>query len=147
MLRMQNAGSKIVIIPVSVASSATATGNIDTMGYDEVKVCVLLDSAASTASKPAVLKLSEADVTNVSSFADITAFVGGGVGGFTIPAVSATLGSIVELNVDTRARKRYLKLSVTPSTNGAMVLGACAVLGRAEDSTAAGALATASVNG
>ena len=145
MFPLQNCGSVAVIKAASVASSATSTGVIDTLGYDEVKVVVLLDSAASTASNPAVLKLSESD--DATTYTDITAFVGDATDGFTLPAVSATLPTVVELNVDTRARGRYLKLSVTPSTSGAMVLGATAVLGKAADSTVARAEAAGSVTG
>lgn len=145
MFPLQNCGSVAVIKPASVASSATSTGVIDRLGYDEVKVQVLLDSAASTASNPAVLKLSESD--DATTYTDITAFVGDATDGFTIPAVSATLPTVVEMNVDCRARKRYLKLSVTPSTSGAMILGATAVLGKAKDSTTARAEAAASVTG
>jgi hypothetical protein len=145
MFPLQNSGSVAVIKPASVASSATSTGVIDRMGYDEVKVVVLLDSAASTASNPVVLKLSESD--DATTYTDITAFVGDATDGFTIPAVSATLPTVVELNVDARSRGRYLKLSVTPSTSGAMILGATAILGKAKDSTVARAEAAVSVTG
>jgi hypothetical protein len=59
------------------------------------------------------LKLGQSD-TN-SAFADITAFVGGGSGGFTIPTTSLTGASnIVRFNLDMRGKKRYLQVSATP---------------------------------
>jgi hypothetical protein len=62
-----------------------------------------------------VLKVEESD--DNSSYSNVTALVGGGTGGFSIPAVSATGSvSVVKLDVDTKARKRYLKVSMTPST-------------------------------
>jgi hypothetical protein len=61
----------------------------------------------------------------------VTALVGGGTGGFSIPAVSATGSSaILKLDVDTKAKKRYLRVNYTPgaSANVAIV----ARLGRGE---------------
>ena len=86
MFPLQHAGSVAVIAPASTATNATASGNIDTLGYDEVKVQVLLDSAGATSSNPSVLKLSESDDTVVTNFANITGFVGDATDGFTIPA-------------------------------------------------------------
>lgn len=145
MFPLQNAGSVAVIKAASVASTATSTGVIDTLGYDELKVIALLDSAANTASNPVVLKLGESD--DATTYTDITGFEGDATDGFTIPPVSATLPTVVEMNLDLRARGRYIMLSVTPSTSGAMVLGATAVLGKAKDSTTARAEAAASVTG
>jgi len=145
MFPLQNCGSVAVIKPASVASNATSTGVIDTLGFEEVKVCVLLDSAASTASNPAVLKLGQGDTS--TAFTDITGFVGDATDGFTVPAVSATLPTVVEMNVDCRARARWLQLSITPSTSGAMIVGAVATLGKAKDSTVAAAKAAGSVTG
>jgi len=146
MFPLQNTGAVAVIAPASTATNATASGNVDTLGYDEVKVCVLLDSAAATSSNPSVLKLSESDDTVVTNFADITGFVGDATDGFTVPAADTDDPQVVELNVDARARKRYLKVSVTPA-GAAQIVGAVAVLGKAEDSTSAGAKAAVSVSG
>jgi len=64
-----------------------------------------------------VLKLSESD--NNSSYSDVTEFVGGGSGGFTIPTpTSTTADLIVRMDVDCRGKKRYLKLTATPYTTG-----------------------------
>lgn len=146
MFTLQDTGSVALIAPASVATNATATANIDTLGYDEVKVQVLLDSAGATSSNPATLKLSESDDTVVSNFANITGFVGDATDGFTIPAADTANPQVVELNVDCRARKRYLKLTVTPA-GAAQILGATAVLGRAESTTAARAKAAVSASG
>jgi hypothetical protein len=146
MFPLQNAGSVAVIAPASTATNATASGNIDTLGYDEVKVCVLLDSAGATSSNPSVLKLAESDDTVVTNFADITGFVGDATDGFTVPAADTDDPQVVELNVDCRARKRYLKVSITPA-GAAQIVGAVAVLGKADDSTAAAAKAAVSVSG
>jgi len=146
MFPLQGAGSVAVIAPASTATNATASGNIDTLGYDEVKVCVLLDSAGAVSSNPSVLKLSESDDTVVTHFSDITGFVGDATDGFTIPNADTANPQVVELNVDCRARKRYLKVSVTPA-GAAQIVGCVAVLGKAKDLTAAQAKAAESVSG
>jgi hypothetical protein len=65
--------------------------------------------------KPTVCKLQEADDTNATSFADITAFATP-----TIPnantAATAVLQNNYKFNVDCRARKRYLQPVYSPQT-------------------------------
>ena len=142
MFPLQNAGSVAVIAPASTATNATAAGVIDTLGYEEVKVCVLLDSAGSTSNNPVTLSLTESD--DATTYAAIAAFTGDATDGFTIPNADTANSQVVEFNVDARARKRYLKVNVTPGT-AAQIVGAVAVLGKAKDSTAAGAKAAESV--
>lgn len=105
----------VAALPAGVtASSETATLTIDTVGYDHASVTVMRASNAAT-TFASVLKVEESD--DNASYSNVTALVGGGTGGFAIPAVTAT-GSVavVKLDVDTKARKRYLKVSMTPST-------------------------------
>ena len=147
MMNLQNCGVRSLIVPVSCASNATATARLDTLGYDECSILVHLDSAASTTSNPAQIKVLECDTTVVNDFVAITGFDGDATDGFVIPAVSATVGTIVKLNFDLRRRKRYLRLLVQPSTAGAMLISATAILGRAENSTTAQADAGIQVNG
>lgn len=106
----------IVVSQSSTATNATATGNIDTLGYDWCTLDVITSTSDATANNPATLKLAESDDTVVTNFTDITALVGDGVGGFTIPAAVTSGNWGVKLNVDCRHRKRYLRLSVTPTT-------------------------------
>jgi hypothetical protein len=114
MIHAQN-DKVVAALPAGVtASSETATMTIDTVGYDHASVTVMRASNAAT-TFASVLKVEESD--DNSSYANVTALVGGGVGGFTIPAVSATGSvSVVKMDIDTKARKRYLKVSMTPST-------------------------------
>jgi len=135
MMPLQNTATKVAIKPQSVTSGATATGIIDRLGYEEAAVDVALDSQASTTSNPSVLKLQESITTDASNFADITKFVGDGVGGFVIPPAGAA-ATIVRMNVDLRARKRYLRLVVSPD-GATQLLGAVVTLGKAKDSTVA----------
>jgi hypothetical protein len=128
MIHAQN--DKVVsALPAGVtASNETATLTIDTVGYDHASIAVMRASNAAT-TFASVLKVEESD--DNASYANVTALVGGGTGGFTIPAVSATGSvSVVKLDVDTKARKRYLKVSMTPST--AVNVAMSARLSRAE---------------
>ena len=149
MIHGANDKGVIALKPQSVATNATATGNIDTRGYDFCQLDILLDSAAAVSSNPAVLKLAESDDTVVTNFADITAFVGDGTGGFTVPNADTETPQIVRMNVDLRKnRKRYLRLSATPA-GAAQLLAATARLGRGEEiaTVAAGMGLAALVNG
>lgn len=115
----------VVLVSASVASTATATANIDTLGFDQCQVNVTVDDDTTAF---IVLKLQESE-TSDGSFADITAFVGGGAGGFTMP-VSAAATKIFRMNVDLTKRKRWLQLELTPG-DAAVQLSANARLSRA----------------
>jgi len=106
----------ICIAQASTGTAATATGNVDTLGYDFLTLDVIMSTSNDTTNNPTVFKLAESDDTVVTNFADITAFVGDGEGGWTIPAAVTSGDWGVKFNVDLKGRKRYLKLSVSPLT-------------------------------
>lgn len=143
MLHAQNTKDVNVAIAQSVLSTATLTANIDTLGFDyaQVKLRYEADTTASI-----VQKLSESE-TSDGSFTDITAFVGGGTGGFTIPASGTALKTVI-MNVDLRSRMRWLKLTHN-SGDAALLQSADVTLDRAHTlpDTAAEAGATVLVNG
>jgi hypothetical protein len=106
----------IPIAAVTTTAGTALTGIIDTLGYDTLALCVTQGTQSAT-TKPTALKLAEGDTT--TAFTDITKFVGGGTGGFTIPEsyTSTTSGQWnVKFNVDLRGRKRYLQVSHTTGT-------------------------------
>jgi hypothetical protein len=114
----------------AIGATATATLTIDTMGYDHASIAVLRASNASTVFANAV-KVEESD--DNSSYSNVTALVGGGTGGFTIPGIAASAtgsASILKLDVDTKAKKRYLKVSYTPGASATVAI--VARLGRGE---------------
>ena len=114
----------------AIGATATATLTIDTLGYDHASVTVLRASNASTVFA-SVIKVEESD--DNSSYANVTALVGGGTGGFSIPAIAASAtgsASILKLDVDTKAKKRYLKVSYTPGASATVAI--VANLGRGE---------------
>jgi hypothetical protein len=129
MIHSQNEKILAAVPTAAVGSTATSTLTIDRLGYDYVSVSAVRASNASTTFAN-VLKVEESD--NNSDYSDVTAFVGGGVGGFTIPTVTDTSNaSIVKLDIDARARKRYLKVSMTPGATA--TLSIVARLSRAEE--------------
>jgi hypothetical protein len=112
----------------AVGSTATSTLTIDRIGFDHVSVSAIRASNASTVFA-SVLKVEESD--DNSSYSNVTALVGGGTGGFSIPAVSDTnSAAIVQVDIDCRARKRYLKVSMTPGASA--TIGIVAGLSKAE---------------
>lgn len=115
-----------------VATNATATGNVDTLGYDYVTFVVNLDSSTAGTDNPAVLKIEEGDTT--SSYAAITALTGDGTDGFVIPDNGTTLPLALPiiLNVNMKGRKRHLKVSLTPTKTGGQYADVLAVLTRGD---------------
>lgn len=115
MISIQGA-KKSVAFNAGVTNGNTATGVIDRLGYDYVSIDVLMTTSNNTTNKPSVLKLSESD--DAITYADVSGFVGGT--DFTVPAAVTAATSntlpVATLNVDCKARKRYLKVSVSPVT-------------------------------
>lgn len=109
---IQSQTEKVVAtLPATGSSAVTLT--IDTRGYDHTSVTVLRGSNASTVFA-SVLKVEESD--DDSTYSNVSGLVGGT--DFTIPAVTNTSGtSVVKLDVDTKALKRYLKVTATPAAS------------------------------
>lgn len=135
MFPLQNTATRNIIKQASTATTATATGLLDTLGFDSAAIDCFLDSAAATSSNPATLSVQECD-TSDGTFADITGLVGDATNGFTIVNADTASPQIVRMNVDCRARKRYLKVLITPA-GAAQIVGATGVLGEAATSTTA----------
>lgn len=120
----------VAAVPTAVGSSAV-TLTIDTIGWDHASVSVLRASNASTVFA-SVLKIEQSD--DNSTFSDLSGFVGGT--DFTIPAVSDTSSAaVVKLDVNTQAKKRYLKVTATPAVSVNTIV--TARLSRGENAPAA----------
>jgi hypothetical protein len=133
MIHSQNHKVVAELPTAAVGSTATATLTIDTIGYDHLSMTVLRASNASTVFAN-VVKVEESDESG-ANFSNVTALVGGGTGGFTIPAVSSTsTAAILKFDIDTRAKKRYLKVSYTPGASATVAI--VGRLGRPEESPA-----------
>ena len=122
MIHSQNDRVVAELPTAAVGATATANLTIDTIGYDYCSLTVLRASNAATTFAN-VLKVEESD--NNSAYSDVTALVAGGTGGFTVPAISVagtSSASVVKLDVDTKARKRYLKVSYTPGASATVAI-------------------------
>jgi hypothetical protein len=120
----------ISLAPASVASNATATLIVDTLGFANAQFVVLPQTASAT-TRVIALNIAEGDTT--AAFTNVTGYVGGtnSASGFTLPAEMATSATAVQplvVNVDCLGKKRYLRLSYTPGT--AQVVGAICNLSR-----------------
>lgn len=132
MLHLANSLTNAFIGSADTTTSQTAQHTIDTLGYAYASIDVVFEPAAATTDAICrVLKIEQSDAS-ASGYADVTALVGGGTGGFTIPTSgSKTSGSnVVRLNIDTRGLKRYLRVNATPVA--ASVVASVARLGRGE---------------
>lgn len=121
----------IAITPVSTTNGGTATGEmIDTKGWDYVNIAIVAGTANVVSNTLSVLKIEEGDTT--SSVATFSGAVSGT--DYTIATnaytSSANGQNVWSFNVDTRARKRYLRVSASPQTT--MVIGGVATLSRGE---------------
>jgi len=118
----------IIISQASTTNGATATGYVDTLGYDYLTVDVITSTSNAASNNPSVLKLGEGDTT--ASFSDVSGTVGDT--DWTIPD-SVTSGNWgVRFNVDLRGRKRYVNVSLSPTTT--QVVTALGTLHRGDES-------------
>jgi hypothetical protein len=117
-----------VKVTTSVASSATFTHEIDTLGFKYATVDVIFSPyTASNVSLANVLRVGESDTASQGTSAtNITGLVGGT--DFTVASTGAStganVGGVSRFNVDLRGRKRYLTVIVSPSTTVAVISAA-----------------------
>jgi len=124
----------IAAVPTAVGTSAV-TLTIDTLGYDYASVTVQRASNASTVFA-SVLKIEQSD--DNSTYVAVSGMTGGT--DFTIPAVSDTSSPcIVKMDVDTKSKQRYLKVTATPSVSVNTIVSARLSRGENAPATAADA--------
>lgn len=120
-----------VIVPADVASNATATGTVDTKGYDYCQLIWHIATGSSTGDPPQTCKVEESD--DLTTYTAMVPFTGGTATstsvGFVIPNSHATVEQLYAMNIDLRGRKRYFKCSICPNTN--QINAVIAVLDRA----------------
>ena len=151
MFPVQPRKNSLMLRESSTATNATATGVLDCLGFDFATIDIYAGTNSAVTQTHTVLKLTEGDTTVYSNSSDITAFVGGGTGGFTLPNVATQTADqkSLQFNVDCRTRKRYLFAAITPSGTAAQVVSMIGNLARAEivPVTAAAANLLLMVNG
>jgi hypothetical protein len=146
MIHAQNERLVGDVSTAAVGATATATLTVDTLGYDVASFAVLRGNNASTVFAN-VLKVEESD-SQSTGYTDVTGLVGGAASGFTMPTIAASAtasAAVVKLDVDTKARKRYLRLAYTPGVSVTCSLSAR--LSRAENSPANASEVGSCVNG
>lgn len=115
----------LLISPASTTNAGTASGSIDTKGFDFAVIDVIASASDAVSNNFSVLTLSEGDTT--SAYTAIST----GDTDFTI-ANAETAGHVVaQFRVDLRARKRYLKLAASPVTT--QIIAATANLFRGDE--------------
>lgn len=116
------ASKTLAVLTENATSSQTHSHVIDSRGFASMSadVCFERVAAAGTASAVAtVLKLQESD--DGTTYTDVTSFVGGGTGGFTIPTPANTTAEvIVRFDRDLRGAKRYQKIVATGQATGSI---------------------------
>lgn len=102
----------------AVTVAQTFTHEIDTLGYKYLSLDVMFSPyTASNVSIANVLRMGDTDTTGGTP-TNISGLVGGT--DFTIAATGAStganIGALARFNVDLRGKRRYLTVTVTPST-------------------------------
>ena len=118
-------------ITASVATNATHSHEIDTLGFKYASIDVAFERVAAAGTNSAVAlvcKLQHGDTT--SAYADVSGYVGGT--SFTIPTPANTSSDVVvRFDVDLRGKKRYVKVLATGNATGSVY--SVARLGKPED--------------
>ncbi len=127
-----NGKGVLVLAGQSLTNGESVTTRIDTLGYDFLTLNINQTSTAASSNKLGTCKLSHGATTTAASATAITALVGGGAGGFTIPAAptNTSVANVIKMNVDLRGKQRYLFLELSPLTT--MTLTAFGELQRGE---------------
>ena len=131
----------VAVNAAATTAAGTASGIIDTIGYDFATIDIVASVADVVSNSPTVVKLQEADVTNASSFADIAAFATPSPMPNANTAATAVVQNNHKFNVDCRARKRYLQVVYSPRTT--QTISVIANLGRGEQAPVTAAKANA----
>ena len=136
------ANSKTILLPPIVSTAAmTQCMSFDRSGFDYCVIDVIGGTNVTTTQVFSTIVVSESDtITSPTSMTAIAALSGSTATsttyGFAIPSLSATsIGSVITLQFDLRARKKYVGLTLTASAaGGSAVIGAIGKLYRAEES-------------
>lgn len=128
-----------VIAPAAAASSVVNGNVIDTAGFDYLEL-IASQGAQAAGLTALILALQEGDSSSTFSGSITGANVGTSTplfaaagAGSNLPS-TATNNTLQVFNVDLKGRKRYLNLTLTPSSSSGLFLDAIARLTRAERS-------------
>lgn len=142
----------IPMINETLTAAGTAIGNIDTIGFDYLKLDLAINSASAAETALTILRVCESDTNSaITAYTDgtpVTAFVGAAAvstsAGFVLPARSSTKQNTYRMNMTLLGRKRFIGFNVAPTLTvtsvGAVV--AIGTLARAQASDDINTLAT-----
>ena len=132
----------VAVNAAATTAAGTASGIIDTLGYEWATIDVIASVADVVSNSPTVVKLQESDVTNATSFADIAAFATPVLPNANT-AATAALQNNFKFNVNCTAglRKRYLQAVYVPRTTQTVTV--VANLGRGQTAPVTAAKANA----
>lgn len=121
MIAALSAKDSLLIAPVAMTNSQTATAVLDTSGADWATIRIGLSARLNTNAVAPTINLTESDTTTASTNT-ITAD----------RSESCASAHALIYRIDTRARKRYLTLSITTATttNDNVTVSAFGTLGR-----------------
>lgn len=149
MMTLQNLRSVVIYQSTSLTNGATGTSaTLDTRPkgkkYDEIRIDVISTTSNDATNVPSTLKVQECDTDTATSFVDVVAFTGATAtstsAGYIFPAMPTNTATnpqpYVSFHIDTRKRKRYLRMLVSPVTTQTFTilatLGACKELSVAQ---------------
>ena len=122
------AEKRVALAGASITAGATATFMIDRAGFDAVSLDVMATTVAVAANNFSVFKVTENDTPTIGTATGIPTLTGGtAAGNFTIPnadTVVSNIQYIQSLDIDCRARKRYLFISVSPQATQTIAMSA-----------------------
>jgi len=107
MIQAQRNKDTLVIAPVAMTNSQTASATYDLLGSDYATIRIPLSSAINTNAVGPTLAVSAADTSNSTAFVTMVA---------TRTAESIVAAKEVVYHLDTKTAKRYMKLSISSGT-------------------------------
>lgn len=117
-------------LSASVATNATHSHEIDTIGFEYLSVDVAISPfATATASYANVLKLQQSDASGSGQvdISGMSAVIGAGA------TTGANVGAVARFNLDLRAAKRYVTVVCTPGGTAAVAVSSSARLSKGVD--------------
>lgn len=105
----------VLLAPITAATTARTSGNLDCAGANYATLRIILGAEANTNATNVPISLSESDTTAATTFATFNATFN--------RTVDNAVGTVATCHVDLEGRKRYLHVTVTPdtTTNGAVL--------------------------
>ena len=128
------ASKQVLMIAQAAATAAsTASGIVDTIGFDYASIDIILATMAATTNNPSVLRLMESDDTVVTNFAAIAEFVGDNTtDGFVIADADTSNAQGYRFDVNLVGRERYLRIEISPVVT-TQIVSVIANLSRADE--------------